>query len=79
MDDSKEMVSARQNRTDAHMSSQRLLQNSQDLHRFKSSPDPSIERENWTQDLNPNQEVDYSDTLCRRESQLSPVTSQPVC
>lgn len=48
MNDSKETVSFRYNRTDAHKNSQGLWRHVHDLHRFKPGRGPSTEREKWT-------------------------------
>jgi hypothetical protein len=40
----KETVSSRLNRTETHMSSQRLWQHAQDLHRFKPDEIPELRR-----------------------------------
>lgn len=43
MDDHKEAVSSRYNRTDAHMKSPRLWQHAQDMYRFQSDVIPALE------------------------------------
>jgi hypothetical protein len=48
MEDFKEAVSSRHNRTDAHMNSQRLWQCAQGLHRSKSEGVPALR---WGRDL----------------------------
>ena len=58
MNDSKEMASSRNNRTDAHVNSQRVRQQVQALHRFE--PDrqsSSMDKGKWIWNSDSNEEV----------------------
>ena len=71
MDDSKEIVSFQYNRTDAHVDSQGLWEQAQDLHRFKPDSVPALRGEGGHRFPSYTKKPSAIDTHWQRKNQFS--------